>query len=40
MTENSPRYAESASSTIDPDLQVRRENDGELSAGLQSDHDD
>ena len=29
--------AESASSTIDPDAQARRTNDGELSAGCQSD---
>src|ERR1700758_1297212 len=29
--------AESASSTIDPDAQARRANDGELSAGFQSD---
>ena len=38
MTANSPRsVAESASSTIDPDAQARRANDGELSAGFQSD---
>ena len=28
---------ESASSTIDPDAQARRANDGELSAGFHSD---
>ena len=38
MSANSPRSdAESASSTIDPDAQARRANDGELSAGFQSD---
>src|SRR5271163_2714863 len=38
MTANSPRsFAESASSTIDPDAQARRANDGEPSAGFQSD---
>jgi GAF domain-containing protein len=38
MTANSPRSgAESASSTNDPDAQTRRANDGELSAGFQSD---
>ena len=38
MTANSPSsVAESASSTIDPDVQARRANDGELSAGFQSD---
>ena len=38
MTTNSPRSGpESASSTIDSDAQARRANDGELSAGLQSD---
>ena len=38
MTANSPSWvAESASSTIDPDAQARRANDGELSAGFQSD---
>jgi sugar diacid utilization regulator len=38
MTANSPSWvAESASSTIDPDVQARRANDGELSAGFQSD---
>jgi sugar diacid utilization regulator len=38
MTANSPRTgAESATSTIDPDAQTRRANDGELSAGFQSD---
>jgi PucR C-terminal helix-turn-helix domain/GGDEF-like domain/GAF domain len=38
MTAHSPRsVAESASSTIDPDAQARRANDGELSAGFQSD---
>ena len=38
MTANSPSsVAESASSTIDPDAQARRANDGELSAGFQSD---
>jgi PucR C-terminal helix-turn-helix domain/GAF domain/GGDEF-like domain len=38
MTANSPSsVAESASSTIDPDAQARRANDGELSAGYQSD---
>ena len=37
MTANSPSsVAESASSTIDPDAQARRANDGELSAGFQS----
>ena len=37
MTAHSPSSAaESASSTIDPDAQVRRENDGEVSAGFQS----
>jgi sugar diacid utilization regulator len=38
MTANSRSWvAESASSTADPDGQARRANDGELSAGLQSD---
>jgi PucR C-terminal helix-turn-helix domain/GAF domain/GGDEF-like domain len=38
MTANSPSpSAESASSTIDPDAQARRANDGEPSAGFQSD---
>jgi signal transduction histidine kinase len=38
MTANSPSsVAESASSTIDPDAQARRANDGELSAGFQTD---
>ncbi len=38
MTANSPSsVAESASSTIDPDAQARRANDGELSAGFPSD---
>jgi sugar diacid utilization regulator len=38
MTVNSlSAGAESASSTIDPDAQARRANDGELSAGFQSD---
>src|SRR5271154_5992174 len=38
MTKNSPRSGpESARSTIDSDAQARRANDGELSAGLQSD---
>jgi sugar diacid utilization regulator len=38
MTANSPSSgAESASSTIDPDAQARPANDGELSAGFQSD---
>ncbi|MDT5232545.1 MAG: hypothetical protein QOI39_3045, partial [Mycobacterium sp.] len=38
MTANSPSSAaESASSTIDPDVQVRRGNDGELRDGFQSD---
>jgi sugar diacid utilization regulator len=38
MIANSPSLvAESASSTIDPDAQARRANDGELSAGFQSD---
>ncbi len=38
MTTNSPSSdAEPASSTIDPDAQARRANDGELSAGFQSD---
>jgi signal transduction histidine kinase len=38
MTANSPRSgAESASSTDDPDAQARRANDGEPSAGFQSD---
>jgi sugar diacid utilization regulator len=38
MTANSPSsVAESASSTIDPDAQAGRANDGELSAGFQSD---
>ena len=38
MTANSPSsVAESASSTIDPDAQARRANDGERSAGFQSD---
>jgi sugar diacid utilization regulator len=38
MTENSARSgADSASSTIDPDAQARRANDGEPSAGFQSD---
>src|SRR5580693_5167235 len=34
---SSSPVAESASSTIDPDAQARRANDGELSAGFQSD---
>ena len=38
MTAHSPSSgAESASSTIDPDAQARRANDGELNAGFQSD---
>jgi sugar diacid utilization regulator len=38
MTAHSPSsVAESASSTIDPDARARRANDGELSAGFQSD---
>jgi GAF domain-containing protein len=38
MTATSPGLvAESASSTIDPDAQARRANDGELSAGFHSD---
>ena len=38
MTAHSPSsVAESASSTIDPDAQARRKNDGELSAGFHSD---
>jgi sugar diacid utilization regulator len=38
MTVNSPiSVAESASSTTDPDAQAGRANDGELSAGFQSD---
>jgi hypothetical protein len=38
MTPNSPTsVAESASSTIDPDAQARRANDGEPSAGFPSD---
>jgi hypothetical protein len=38
MTATSPTaVAESASSTIDPDAQAGRANDGELSAGFQSD---
>jgi sugar diacid utilization regulator len=38
MTANSSSsVAESANSTIDPDAQARRANDGELSAGFQSD---
>ena len=38
MTANSPSsVAESASSTIDPNARARRANDGELSAGFQSD---
>jgi hypothetical protein len=38
MTAHSPSWvAESASSTIDPDAQARRANDGELSAGFQPD---
>jgi hypothetical protein len=38
MTTNSPSSdAEPASSTIDPDAQASRANDGELSAGFQSD---
>ena len=38
MTANSPSSAaESASSTIDPDAQARRANDGELREGFQSD---
>ena len=38
MTANSPSsVAESASSTIDPDAQARRANDGEPSAGFPSD---
>jgi hypothetical protein len=38
MTAHSPSpVAESASSTIDPDAQARRTNDGELSAEFQSD---
>jgi sugar diacid utilization regulator len=38
MTAHSPSsVAESASGTIDPDAQARRANDGELSAGFQTD---
>jgi len=38
MTATSPRsVTESASSTIDPDAQARRANDGDLSAGFPSD---
>ena len=38
MTASSPSWvAESASSTIDPDVQARRASDGERSAGFQSD---
>jgi RNA polymerase sigma-70 factor, ECF subfamily len=38
MTTSSPRtFAESASSTIDPDAQARHATDGELSARFQSD---
>src|ERR1700682_1556796 len=38
MTAHSPNsVAESASSTIDPDAEARRANDGELSAGFHSD---
>jgi hypothetical protein len=38
MTANSrSSVAESASSTTDPDARARRANDGELSAGFQSD---
>jgi sugar diacid utilization regulator len=38
MTANSPRSGdESVSNTIDPDAQARRANDGEPSAGFQSD---
>jgi sugar diacid utilization regulator len=38
MTADSPSsIAESASNTIDPDAQARRANDGELSAGFQTD---
>jgi sugar diacid utilization regulator len=38
MTANSPSpVAESASSTIDPDMQAGRADDGELGAGFQSD---
>ena len=38
MTAHSPgSLAESASSTIDPDVQTRQANDGELSAGVHSD---
>jgi sugar diacid utilization regulator len=38
MTAHSPRSgAESASGTIDPNAQARRANDGELSAGFQTD---
>ena len=38
MTAHSPgSVAESASGAIDPDVQVRRANDGELRAGFQSD---
>jgi sugar diacid utilization regulator len=38
MTAHSPSWvAESASGAIDPDVQVRRANDGELRAGFQSD---
>jgi sugar diacid utilization regulator len=38
MTADSPSWvAESASSTIDPDVRARRPSDGELSAGFQSD---
>ena len=38
MTAHSPSAgAESASSTIDPDAQLRHEIDGELYAGIQSD---
>ena len=38
MTADSTSWiAESASSTIDPDVRARRPSDGELSAGFQSD---
>ncbi|HXO51347.1 MAG TPA: histidine kinase, partial [Mycobacterium sp.] len=38
MTAHSPSpVTESASSTIDPDMQARRAHDGERSAGFQSD---
>ena len=38
MTARSPSWvAESASSTIDPDVQAKRANDGELRAGVHSD---